>query len=246
MNNDPADAAELVQDRFTAAHESIEQAKDGGALTWAAIDAALAAGEIDEPEWFRRYQAALVPTYLAGDNPRAQSGHSGDPARWEQARRPLLTAIDRPGTLLDVGCANGHLMECLHAWAAEDGMTVEPYGLELSPDLADLARMRLTHWADRIWTGNALTFAPPRRFDYLRTSLGYVPFGRRKDLVARLLTYTDRLIIGIENEDAHIRESEQELVAMGYAIAGRVETPHSDPRLKRRACWIDRPGRASP
>ncbi len=55
----------------------------------------------------------------------------------------VADAIDRDGSLLDVGCANGYLMECLPRWTPFD---VEPYGLEISSDLAELARRRLPHW----------------------------------------------------------------------------------------------------
>ena len=53
----------------------------------------------------------------------------GDEARWSRARRVIVDAIDRDGTFLDVGCANGLLMESLSSWAAERGHTIEPYGL---------------------------------------------------------------------------------------------------------------------
>jgi hypothetical protein len=39
-------------------------------------------------------------------------------------------------------------------WARHD---IEPYGPELTPALAELARRRLPEWADRIFVGNALT-----------------------------------------------------------------------------------------
>jgi hypothetical protein len=219
--------------------QPVEVVKDGGARHWAAIDADLAAGRIDEAEWYRRCQAILVPHYLAGANPRAQSGHSGDPRRWEGARRPILAAVDADGTFLDVGCANGHLMECLREWAAQDGCALEPYGLDISPELVDLARRRLPHWTDRIWVGNALTWTPPHRFDYVRTSLDYVPRPRRGEYIAHLLGFCRRLIVGMDNEDRRVREAEEELVAMGYRAAGRVGMGHLDPRLARRACWID-------
>jgi SAM-dependent methyltransferase len=225
----------------------LELAIDGGAHEWAAMNAALAAGEIDEAGCFDRYMSVLVPAYLAGDNPRSQSGHSGDDARWEAARRPVLAAVDAPGDLLDVGCASGYLMESVHRWAAKDGTAVEPYGLDLSPALADLARRRLPHWADRIWTGNALGWIHPDgcRFDYVRTGLEYVPPGRAPDLVAHLLTHVAgrRLIIGVYNEEAARPSREAEISAEGYRIAGRLEWPKpDDARVARRVFWVGRDG----
>jgi 2-polyprenyl-3-methyl-5-hydroxy-6-metoxy-1,4-benzoquinol methylase len=35
--------------------------------------------------------------------------------------RLLADAIRSSGSFLDIGCANGHLMETLTGWAAEDG-----------------------------------------------------------------------------------------------------------------------------
>jgi hypothetical protein len=230
----------------------VELSVDGGAHEWAAMHAALAAGEIDEAEWYRRYLAVLVPAYLAGDNPRAQSGHSGDEARWVAARRPLLQAMDAPGDLLDIGCANGYLMESVDRWAEETGTPIEPYGLDISPELADLARRRLPHWADRIWTGNALLWIHPegRRFDYVRTGLEYVPPGQAPDLVAHLLAHVvgRRLIVGVYNErveeparEAEITAAGYRVAAAGYRVAGRLEWPKpDDPRVARRIFWVDR------
>jgi SAM-dependent methyltransferase len=122
--------------------------------------------------------------YLPGENPRAQSGFGGDEARWEAGRRAIVEAIDRDGSFLDVGCASGLLLESLVSWSPH---RIEPFGLELGPRLADLARSRLPRWADRIFVGNALTWEPPRRFDFVRTELVYVPDSRRVEYVRRLL-----------------------------------------------------------
>jgi SAM-dependent methyltransferase len=223
----------------------LDLAIDGGAREWAQRDAALANGEIDEAGWFERYMSVLVPAYLAGTNPRAQSGHSGDEARWEAARRPVLDAVDAPGDFLDIGCASGYLMECLARWSTQDGKPVEPYGLDLSPELADLARSRLPHWADRIWTGNALSWIHPqgRRFDYVRTGLDYVPPGRAADLVRHLLEYVveRRLIIGPYNEAVARPEYEAGIRAAGWSIVGMREwLKPDDDRVARRVFWLDR------
>jgi SAM-dependent methyltransferase len=209
----------------------------------AAIDEALERGEIDEQGWHQAVAAIVVPAYLAGETLWEQSGKSGDLASWERGRRPIMAAIDRDGTFLDVGCANGFLMECVREWGAEDRLDVEPYGLEISPELAALARSRLPQWADRIFVGNAAMWTPPRRFDYVRTGLDYVPPKRRSDLVDHLLANVvaprGRLIVGVFNEELDDRRTEETVAAWGYEIAGRVDAEHRDPRVVYRALWID-------
>ena len=219
----------------------VEALKEGAWREVAAIDAALARGEIDEPGWHAAIQALIVPAYLGADTPWGQSGAGGDAARWRAKRRVLLRAVDRDGDLLDIGCANGYLMESLHAWAAGVGTAVEPYGLDLSPELAALARRRLPHWADRIWVGNALHWVPPRRFDYVRTGLEYVPAHRRADLLGHLMEHAvgRRLIVGVFTEETGRRALEGEVAAYGYPVAGRYESAHEDPRVARRLFWID-------
>ena len=227
---------------------AIEHAKNRGHRLLADTDADLEAGRITEAEWFARVDGVITPAYLAGGNPRAQSGHSGDAAHCRAAREHISDALAAPGTLLDVGCANGHLMECLVPWAAERGLEIEPHGLDISPPLAALARRRLPHWADRIHVGNALTWTPPRRYDVVLTGLEYVPRLRRRDLVARLIdAYAapgGRLVIGVYNEERGdlLRgpSVEQQVASWGFEVAGRTERPHlRDDRLRYRAIWID-------
>jgi SAM-dependent methyltransferase len=142
---------------------------------------------LEDEGWYDENRGRLESAYLAADNPRGQSGFSGDAARWELARRPIAESIGRDGTFLDIGCASGLLMESVAQWAAEGGLQVEPYGLDISTRLAALARARLPHWADRIYSGNASIWEPPHRFDTVRTELVYVPERARPGFVSRLL-----------------------------------------------------------
>ena len=220
--------------------EPIEALKERRWAEVEAIDAALARGEIDESGWHRAMAALVVPSYLAGEDVHAQSGYGGDEAAWERARRLLAAAIDRDGAFLDVGCANGLLMESIVRWAAPHRL--EPYGLEIAPELAALARRRLPRWAERIFVGNALGWMPPRRFDFVRTGLDYVPARRRPDLLAHLLEHVveedGRLIVGVFNEEPEPR-LEREVSSCGLRIAGRTEAPHPSGRVVYRAFWID-------
>jgi predicted pyridoxine 5'-phosphate oxidase superfamily flavin-nucleotide-binding protein len=139
--------------------------------------------------WARRLAGAWPPElyeahYLAAEGVYGGSGKGGDAADWEAGRRPVAEAIDRDGTFLDVGCANGLLMESVVAWSE---YRVEPYGLDFAPRLVELARRRLPQWAERIHLGDARTWEPPRRFDFVRTELVYVEEDERASYVARLL-----------------------------------------------------------
>jgi SAM-dependent methyltransferase len=169
----------------------------------AAIDEATrdyASGAIAEETWQQRVSAALAAAYLGEDDPRWQSGFDGDADLWREARALILDAIPRNGSFLDVGCANGHLLESIATWAAERGLELTLYGLELDADLADAARRRLPALATRIHTGNVSDWPPPRRFTYVRTGLEYVAAGREAALIERLfrdvVADDGRLIVG--------------------------------------------------
>jgi SAM-dependent methyltransferase len=214
--------------------ERLEAAKERSWREVAAIEAAYASGELDDDGWFAAMQGLVVPAYLSAATLQGGSGSSRDEAGWERARSLLLTAVEPGETFLDVGCANGLLMESMAAWGG-----VEPYGLELSPELAAAARERLPHWADRIWVGNALDWTPPRRFDVVRTGLDYVPPPQRANLVRHLLASCDRLVVGVFNEEREQDALEAQVAAWGFSVSGRVAREHPHPRLAYKAFWID-------
>ncbi|MGW2629515.1 class I SAM-dependent methyltransferase [Streptomyces chattanoogensis] len=211
----------------------------------AAIDAALAAGEIDEAGWHAAVAELVRPAYLAAVTPWGQSGMGRGAADWVAARRFVLEAVAGDGSFLDIGCANGYLMECLERWGAEDGLRLEVYGLEIIAELAALARRRLPRLADRIWEGNALTWVPPRRFDVVRVGLEYVPERRRADLVRHLLGAAvapgGRLVIGPYTEETWAAATEDALAEWGFTVAGRASAGHRDPRVVRRIVWVAGP-----
>ena len=219
-------------------------ARDKAYWLTARLEAALAAGDIDEAEWHRQGSQVITSAYLAADTPWGQSGKSGDENSWSYARSLICDAVHRDGTFLDVGCANGYLMECMKKWKAERGLCIEPHGLDISPELADLARSRLVGWADRIYTGNVMTWSPPQRFDFVRTGLEYVPARLRRDLVHRIIdefvSDSGRLIVGTyygvcSGPDA----LEQEISSWGFDVAGHTSRPHGDDRFSYRVLWID-------
>jgi hypothetical protein len=140
----------------------------------ARLVADLAAGHMSEATWYSDVSAVLTSDYLAFTDPYWQSGVQGDAQHWRQARKIIVSALDRDGTFLDVGCANGLLMESVARWAHKRGLVTEPFGLDISPQLAAQAKLRLPQWAERIFTANVITWERPRRVDFVRTGLEYV------------------------------------------------------------------------
>lgn len=193
-------------------------------------------------------QRLLEPAYLGAGTAQGGSGFGGDATEWREARSMLCDAVDRDSTLLDVGCANGLLMESVVAWCAERGVRVEPYGVDLSAALVAVARRRLPHWADRIWVGNALEWVPPggRRFDVVHTLLDVVPENRRGDLVAHLLatavTPGGRLMVSQYGEPDPHWWAPAVLERLGYEVGGvtRRPTRHGRPQGSPSA-WVVKP-----
>ena len=223
--------------------DELESAREHGWREVAAIDAAYERGELDADGWHAAVLALVEPAYLAAETDEMGSGHHGTPTEWRETRGLVMAALDSDGSFLDVGCANGLLMASVHAWGRERGLAVEPYGVEISPRLAELARARHPEWAHRIWTANAAAWQPPRRFDVVRTGLDYVPGDRQPAFVAHLLEHAvaprGRLVIGKNNERATERSWADRLTDWGFAVAGEVSVPHDHPGLVRTVVWID-------
>ena len=141
--------------------------------------------------WFDANKTLLETAYLAGTDPWQQSGVGLRTPRsaqdWAVLRRPIADCLTSSGTLLDIGCANGYLLECILHWTQERGLQITPYGLDLSEKLVALARQRLPQYAEHIFVGNAWDWLPPQTFDYVNSTLYYVPDELREAFVHRLL-----------------------------------------------------------
>ncbi len=172
--------------------------------------------------------------YLATDDPCAQSGFGGSPARWKAARHAIVEAIDREGTLLDVGCANGLLMESIAQWS---GFPVEVYGVDYAPELARVARQRLPQWQDRIWFGDIATWTPPRRFDFVHVRLDIGHLARVAGWGRRLIVSSDGSFRRPESPKA-VRVSEK-LRALGMTVAGEVYRRSDEHLVEISVAWSD-------
>lgn len=202
-------------------------------------------GEIDEAQWHERVEEVLIDAYLASDDPRAQSGKGGDEDVWRWARELVLDVFPPRATFLDVGCANGYLMESVVRWGAERGVEVEPYGVDISWRIAALARHRLPHWADRIHTANVLLWDPPMRFDVVQAGLDEVPPERRRELADRILDRFlvpgGRLVLRAGRVGKPEHDAVHILRSIGLEPDGVIERRMGDE--VRRTAWIEAPVR---
>ena len=181
-------------------------------------------------KWFEANKTLLETANVAGEQPWQQSGFGLHSKRtyehWEAVRRPVADCIDKAGTFLDVGCANGYLLECVIEWVGKRDISIIPYGLDLSEKLVALARKRLPIYADYMFVGNAWNWVPPRIFDFVRTELVYVPDELHPAFVARLvdvyLSPGGKLLV-VEYRGKHQTESaltiDRYLDQLGFRVA---------------------------
>lgn len=187
---------------------------------------------------------ALEAAYLSEADPIRQSGFGGGPARWRAEREPILRAVERNGDFLDIGCANGYLLECLIRWGGETGMALTPHGLDFGPGLINLARQRFPRYKANFGIGNAWDWHPPQKYTYVYTLYDCVPLHFLEEYVRRLLARMvrpgGRLIVGAygsRSQNLPPFDISSFLAACGHDVAG---TSHGgDPPVARFA-WVDK------
>lgn len=152
------------------------------------------------PKAFLGQLKSLEESFLAESDPIRQSGFGGGRKRWRTERASILEAVETDGDFLDIGCANGFLLECLTRWAAERRMTLTPHGLDQGAKLIGLARRRLPAFQTNFYVGNAWDWIPEKKFQYVYTIYDCVPLEFLEEYVLRVLSRMvgagGRLIIG--------------------------------------------------
>jgi SAM-dependent methyltransferase len=178
-------------------------------------------------EWFAALRDAIAEYYLSEpDNPYRGSGRGKGAARWEETRRCIADAVHRDGDFMDVGCANGLLLESLVLWCGERGQRIVPHGIDFVPELVEQAKARHPAHAANFEVQNAFYWEPRRRYDFVRTNVEFVQRPDRAGFVRRLFDHAvapgGRLILcHYSAPDDPLVDCAEFLGGLGYAVAGR-------------------------
>lgn len=170
---------------------------------------------------------ALEESYVQETDPVRQSGFGGGHARWRTERELVLDAVSDDGDFLDVGCANGYLLECLVQWGHERHVRLTPYGVDCSAQLIALAKQRLSQYASHFWVANAWEWLPLRQFRHVYSLDDCVPQELLPAYIRRLVTrYVETggtLIMGAYgsySKQEAARDIATDIAAAGFRVAG--------------------------
>ncbi len=230
----PAESAELKR-AMNGAYQFCEQLQE-----------ALDRGDISEQDWFDQSNRHFTGIYMKAGNPRAQSGHGGDEERYRYSQGMILEALNRSGAFLDVGCANGYLMEKLSQWTRNLEIRIDFHGLDFSQELLELAAERIPDSANKLFLGNALYWQPHRKFDYFCVrELSYVPRDKLREFFFHLyddiLAVHGRLILGPAVEISDESGVISCIQGWGISPSGYCIKSHQEYReLSRRLYWFEK------
>jgi len=133
-----------------------------------------------------------------------------------------VDSVDRPGSYMDVGCANGLLLESLREWCPVE---LGPHGIDFVPELVDEAKGRFPGFAANFAVANAWDWEPAREYDYVRTNL-YVPEDDRPEYVRRVARPARRLVLcHYASAGEEVLDAAGVLRRCGRAVAGASGAP---------------------
>jgi SAM-dependent methyltransferase len=174
------------------------------------------------------------------------SRHSGTLLTWIEGRKFIAGTIDRPGTILDIGCANGLLLRCLQGWCPYG---LVPYGIDT--DSSSIAEARKLFRAESGHFVNLPsqdlekldTYGLPLAYDFVYWNVGdNVLFNSSQDIdhlrsILNAVKQDGRLILGFYDKDLQVKEEKiKKLIQAQFNVQGRIGNTANT----KLAIWIER------
>lgn len=144
---------------------------------------------------------------------------------YETTRFFISRSIDRDGTILDIGCANGFLLRCLQEWS---GRTLVPYGVDKDASLIRKAKLLFSHHAGNFVVAD-LSIEPDLSRIWPSTRFGYIywnvwdnyAFKTQKETelleaCLRRVRRGGRLILGFYESDTNKSVKIRHLLGLGF------------------------------
>jgi SAM-dependent methyltransferase len=199
-------------------------------------------------EWFESRRQEVAGTALAPDTTELrQGGWRGAPEHYRAARELILDGIPASGDLIDIGCANGLLLASLIEWGAERGIDINPHGIDIVPELVELAQQRFPEKADQFAVANGWDWSPGRQYRWVHTDIDHVPAAHQAAYLQRLLDEIvepgGRLIVssyGDQETGKRPLDIELHLQMLRFRTAGCSNGLQSDRWVASRTAWIDK------
>lgn len=149
--------------------------------------------------------------------------HSASFELWCHSRRFIASAIDKDGTILDIGCGNGFLLRSFQEWS---GHVLTPYGIDLNQTFIDQAKSLFPQQQEHFLQFDILklpetnSFILPRSYDFVYWAIwDNWTFKRPIEIsvirsIAPMVKSGGKLIVGLYHGDR----------SKGYAVLTRLES----------------------
>jgi len=165
---------------------------------------------------------------------------------WEARRKFISQAINKSGTILDIGCANGFLLKCLQKWSV---YKLIPYGIDYNKKCIEQAKDLFPLYSDNFMFAripNLKEFFKqgfPIKFDFIYWNI-WDPwnFEDQKEIESLNLSFKmvsdgGRLILGFYQSEKNKEKKIERIKELGFKFSGMIKNYSGDEVI----IWVDKP-----
>tara|TARA_Y100000031_G_C8093411_1_gene325253 strand:- start:145 stop:783 length:639 start_codon:yes stop_codon:yes gene_type:complete len=168
------------------------------------------------------------------------AGPDDDFEQWTRMRFFVSKAINRKGSILDIGCANGFLLRCLQEWS---DYKLEMYGIDRNRDLINQARKLFPEQTDNFISKDLFDLSKnnekltqygiPARYDFIYWNVwGNLKFESENDIntvryLLGIVSNGGRLILGFSDSYRNKKEIIRKLKNMDFEFSRFLENRYN-------------------